>query len=220
MFGLRSSGLWHCIVLWVVTSVSEKSISSIFRVGWRVPLKYWWPSVRAWQRCEAVASKEFSVVTFYRLTIASLAWTTLLGCLIYLATLVRVRLCTTWPDRNRPRSTRIQSTHPTLPTLLHSVVLIGFHPSFTIKGICYSKNDNGIVSVTSITKGSLTEGRMSFLTPCTVTTATRASSQRPGTCAHRDRLQQTALPIVDRVLSVTISQWNNGTVLRNSKLAL
>jgi hypothetical protein len=27
-----------------------------------------------------------------------------------------VRLCTTWPDRNRPRSTRIQSAHPTLPT--------------------------------------------------------------------------------------------------------
>jgi hypothetical protein len=27
-----------------------------------------------------------------------------------------VRLCTAWPDRKRPRSTRIQSAHPTLPT--------------------------------------------------------------------------------------------------------
>jgi hypothetical protein len=36
-----------------------------------------------------------------------------------------VRLCATWPDWNRPS--------PTHPTLLHSVLLIGLHVSFTTK---------------------------------------------------------------------------------------
>lgn len=39
--------------------------------------------------------------------------------------------------RNSPRSTRIQSTYSTLPTLLHCVLLVGFHQTFTRIGICY-----------------------------------------------------------------------------------
>jgi hypothetical protein len=92
------------------------------------------PSVAAWQRYQTFVSEQFSVVTFYRLANASLAWTISLGCKIYSATLVSSALYRV----TRPRSTRIQSSHPTLPTLLRSALLIGFRPSFTRKRICYN----------------------------------------------------------------------------------
>jgi hypothetical protein len=48
-----------------------------------------------------------------------------------LATFVSSALhCVTWLER----------AHPTLPTLLHSVVLIGFHPSFIRNGTNYSRS--------------------------------------------------------------------------------
>jgi hypothetical protein len=79
-------------------------------------------------------SQHFSAVTCYRLRI----WSDPPHSAVrYTWQHLWVRLCTTWPDRNRPRSTRIQLAHPVLNPL-HSVLLTGFHPNFTRKGICYS----------------------------------------------------------------------------------
>jgi len=50
-------------------------------------------------------------------------------CKVNLATIVSSALYHL--IRLEPRSRRIQPTHPTLPTLSHSALLIGFHPSFT-----------------------------------------------------------------------------------------
>jgi hypothetical protein len=100
-----------------------------------------WPSLghsTANHNSRDVVSEQFSVVTFYRLAIASLAWSTSLGCKICTWELLWARLCSEWPDRNWPRSTRIQSAHPTLPTLLHSVLLISFHQSFMRKETEYN----------------------------------------------------------------------------------
>jgi hypothetical protein len=39
----------------------------------------------------------------------------------------------TWPDRNLPNYRRLQMFHPIIPTLLHDVILIDFHPRYTDK---------------------------------------------------------------------------------------
>jgi hypothetical protein len=103
------------------------------------------PTVAVWQRYEMFVSEQFSVVTFYRL--AMRVWPEPAHSAVrYTWQHLWVRLCSDWPDRRRPRSTRIQSARPALPNLLHSVLLIGFHPSFTRKGICYGRRGR-VVSI-------------------------------------------------------------------------
>jgi hypothetical protein len=79
------------------------------------------PSVAAWQRYDTFISEQFSVVTFYRLAISSVAWTTSLYCRIFSATLVGSALYhVTRPKLAEKHTNTVGTTHTPHPVAWRS----------------------------------------------------------------------------------------------------